>query len=151
MKTIRRDDNKLITILQSELQSYTEQPIPLSGLENAVELVISHIRESSRRQENILWIDTSSRWSRAEKTLFYQEQEIALTNKEREILAILFENANKAVSYEVISLNLWNEILDPFLQKRIKTLIKQIRKKLPLDIIKNLFGYGYKIELQESF
>jgi DNA-binding response OmpR family regulator len=29
----------------------------------------------------------------------------------------------------------------------LKTLVKQLRRKLPKDIIKNLFGFGYKIEI----
>ncbi len=144
---IRSQDIHLVNMLKEELQEYITQPIPNEKFEAAVSSLIYQIRKTSRKAEHLVLIDEDSVWDKKHMTFLYKEKEIVLTKKEREFLSLLFKNVNQGFSYHAISLKLWG---DGYIikQDRIKTLVKQLRKKLPRNIIKNIFGFGYKIEMQ---
>ncbi len=147
MATIRTQDKELVNILKDQLNDYIDTAIPNQKLESAVETLIYQIRRNSRRQEDMIYIDDETQWNKKDSVMIHKNKEIILTNKERELLALLFNNMNHAIAYNTICVALWGENLDSLKQERIKTLVKQIRKKLPTNIIKNIFAFGYKIEL----
>jgi len=147
MQSIRMQDEELVTILENQLDEYLVKPIPREKLENVVATLIHHIRQTSRRQESLVHVDDLCQWDKENQALFYKDKEINLTNKERELLVVLFSNINQAITYNTICMALWGENVDIMKQERIKTLIKQLRKKLPHNIIKNIFAFGYKIEI----
>ena len=147
MQNIRMQDEELISVLQNQLQEYIVKPIPKARLENTIKTLICHIRQSSRRQEYIIKISELCQWDKNNQILVYKDKEISLTNKERELLVLLFDNVNRAITYNSICMALWGEPTDSIKQERIKTLIKQLRKKIPQNIIKNIFAFGYKIEI----
>jgi DNA-binding response OmpR family regulator len=147
MQNIRTKDQELINVLETQLQEYIVKPIPQVQLENTIETLIQHIRENSRRQERIIKVSDDCKWDKQDKALYHEGKEVILTNKERELLALLFNNTNHAIAYNTICMALWGETVDTSKQERIKTLVKQLRKKLPHNVIKNIFAFGYKIEL----
>jgi len=147
MDKIRTQDKELVTLLRNKLKDYTVESIPKEKLEDTVKIIIDTIRKNSRRREDFIYLDESCKWHKTGKSFFYKDKEIVFTNKERGFLALLFYNVNNTVTYNTICVSLWGDSVDPVKQERIKTLIKQIRKKLPKNIIKNIFGYGYKIEI----
>jgi len=74
--------------------------------------------------------------------IFHQEH-IALGKKEALLLKCLFLKSHGVTSCdEIISFVYQNEIVS---QERIRALIKQLRDKLPYDLIKTLHGKGYQI------
>ena len=69
---------------------------------------------------------------------------IPLTKKETLFLSYLFTNNNKAVSYEEINEKIWEGAMT---QDALRSLIKEIRKKTYKELIKNVSGIGYRIDL----
>ncbi len=63
---------------------------------------------------------------------------------------ILYENCNKKSSYETIIYELWQEEVSLNKQNSLKTIVKQLRKKLPVDIIQNVFAFGYIMVLKND-
>jgi DNA-binding response OmpR family regulator len=145
---IRSQDVHLVKMLKEELEEFITQPIPNEKFEDAVSSLIYQIRKTSRKSEHLVQIDQHSVWDKKHATFLYDDKELVLTKKEREFLSLLFKNINQGYSYHTISLKLWG---DGYVikQDRIKTLVKQLRKKLPQNIIKNIFGFGYKIEIKK--
>ena len=143
---IRSKDDRLVGILQDYFQDYLKTSVPDDVFENAVNVLLKEVRNTSRRAENILKIDESFCWDKKNHQLFYENKEIELTNKENEFLSLLFSDINRGFSYEVIFMELWYDT-KALRHPSLKTLVKQLRRKLPKDIIKNLFGFGYKIEI----
>ncbi|MCI7794794.1 MAG: response regulator transcription factor [Lachnospiraceae bacterium] len=75
---------------------------------------------------------------------------VDLSNKEFELLAYFMENQGMALSREKILNNVWN--YDYFGDARtIDTHVKKLRSKLGPkgDMIKTLWGMGYKLEVDE--
>lgn len=74
------------------------------------------------------------------------KEKIQLTKKESLLLEYMIRHKNQALSYEVIIEFFWNYQSDAT-KESIKALIKEIRKKIGKDDIKNIFGIGYKLEI----
>ena len=78
------------------------------------------------------------------KSLYYKNEEINLRNKEKRFIEILIENLNKVVPLEIMCDYVWEgEIREVY---PIRQLLAEIRKKLPVNIIKTKTKQGYIIE-----
>ena len=74
------------------------------------------------------------------------EQYIELTNREFEILSLLFENSGKVVPRDKILAKIWD--IDTFVESRTVDMhIRSLRKKIDPDskIIRTVYGVGYKV------
>ena len=77
------------------------------------------------------------------KILSYKKEAIKLTKKEILFLELLFNNSFRIVSYDEIESYVWeNSVMT---ENSIRSLVKNLRRKLPLNLIENLSGVGYKL------
>lgn len=75
------------------------------------------------------------------KKLKFKDEEISITPKEYDLIHLLFTNQNRCLeSLELIE-SLWE--YENGTMEKLKVLINKLRKKLPIDIIKNKWGVGY--------
>jgi len=73
---------------------------------------------------------------------FWVEEELPLTLKEFEILALLANNENRVVSHETLLNKIWG--YDYYSSEgTVHTHIKNLRAKLPVNIIRTVRGVGY--------
>ncbi len=79
------------------------------------------------------------------KTLLYQYKEIKLTKKEILFSEILFKNRRRIVTYSELENHVWKESV--MTEYSIRSLVKNLRKKLPHNLIENLSGVGYRLTL----
>ncbi len=145
---MREKDVELTEVLHDCLKDYLAEPLPQEHLNKTVSVLISEIRKRSRKAEKKVFVDEGFFWDLEREHLVYKESVIPLTRKERELLSLLFSDVSRDFSYEIILTKLWGET-SPSKQDSLKTLVKQLRKKLPQNIIKNTFGFGYKINIQK--
>ena len=102
------------------------------------------------KAKNLITIDEDNFWDTDTQSFFYKSKELPLTNKERKLLSLLFKNLNQKNSYEIMIYELWQEETSLNKQNRLKTIIKQLRKKLPVNLIQNVFAFGYTIVLKKD-
>lgn len=81
-----------------------------------------------------------------------RDQEIALTVKEFDILALLIMNPKRVFTYELITDLVWNEDYTYYSRKAINNHVSNLRKKLKIrpgdpNYIKTVIGIGYKFTL----
>ncbi len=84
----------------------------------------------------------------ARHTVVYQEQEIALTFKEFELLAYLLRNRGIAVSRDTLMTKVWGfnyEGETRTVDMHVKTLRQKLEQAGCVDLIKTVRGIGYKI------
>ena len=77
--------------------------------------------------------------------------EIFLTQKEFDILALLILNPRRVFTYEMLSDMVWKDEYDIYSRKTITNHISNIRKKLKIhdsmpEYIKSVHGVGYKFD-----
>lgn len=110
-----------------------------------------HIKELEIRVNKLLKINENSisfcndfSYNLKNKTLYFKEDEIVLRNKEKRLIEILIQNLNKVVPLEIICDYVWEgEIRENY---PLRQLLAELRKKLPIDIIKTKSRQGYLIE-----
>lgn len=82
--------------------------------------------------------------SKKQRTVFLDNTEVQLTNKEFELLNYFVENKNNVVSREQILTNVWGD--DYFGSDRVvDDTIRRLRKKVERLSIETVYGYGYKL------
>ncbi len=71
---------------------------------------------------------------------------IDLTTKEYDLIMLLSENPNMALSREQILINIWGD--DYFGSDRVvDDLVRRLRKKMPDLNLETIYGYGYRVNL----
>jgi DNA-binding response OmpR family regulator len=115
------------------------------------------LKELTLRIENILKIHNINTISKKElkesvyydfkgKKFIFDEEEIYITHKESLIFEYLYRHKNRVISIDEIISNIWSYEDTPS-YATIRTYIKNLRKVLPKDMIKNFKGIGYKLEI----
>ena len=79
-------------------------------------------------------------------------QEIELTAKEFDILALLIMNPKRVFTYEMIIDVVWKEDLDYYSRKAVNNHVSKLRRKLKMapdspEYIKSVHSIGYRFEL----
>ncbi len=71
------------------------------------------------------------------------KEEFTLTKKENNFLKLLISK-NRIITYEELETNIWDED-SVMTSNAMRLFIKNFRKKLPKDFLKNVQGVGYKL------
>ena len=131
----------LLEIVDLHFSSYIIKSFDRSELLKAL-LKISKQLESNK----ITYLKENCFWSSRSRRLFYKNEEVVLTKKEQKLFELLLERDGKACSDDEIFFYVWEDEFDRTVtNESIRTLVKNLRKKIPKDIIENQYGVGYKM------
>lgn len=75
--------------------------------------------------------------------LQYKNEKIHLRKKEKYFLELLYRNQNCVTTYDLIEEYIWVDKM--MTQNALKTFVKELRQKLPYNIIENIIQEGYKL------
>ncbi|TLP39309.1 response regulator [Arcobacter arenosus] len=156
IKNIRKKDKKtqvivlsaysnkdyLFSAIELGLVKYLIKPIKEKEFEEALSLCIKHIENDD---SNIIHLSENFTFDLYNKTLVNDGELIKLRAKELELLFLLLSNKNRYVTYKEIENFVWKDSV--MTKDALKTLMKNLKTKIPKNIIKNLSGSGYKIDL----
>ena len=78
------------------------------------------------------------------RELIYQENEIIpLRKREKDFLYLLYKKKYSLLKYEEIEFELWND--KEMTSHALKSFIKELRNKIPINVIKNVPQEGYTL------
>jgi len=157
LKKIREDDYKTKAIMLTahtktaflldaaslKLTKYLVKPISRKELKDAIELTISELSKYSVLAIKKIDLPQNHSWNSELKELRYYNSLIKLTSKERSFLELLFSHKNRVFTYDEIFEYVW-DYEDDVSINGLKNIVKRLRKKLPEDLIVNIFNEGYK-------
>ena len=131
----------LFKAIELGLVKYLVKPVNDKEFEEALELCVDSIKNDS---SNIIKLSQDTFFDIYNKTLKVDDELIKLRTKELALLELLAKNKNRYVTYSEIENTIWYDSV--MTKDALKTLIKNLKSKLPADTILNLSGTGYKIE-----
>jgi len=140
--TAYSDKEYLFKAIELKLVKYLIKPISDKAFDEALKICIENIEN---KNSNIVHLEGDFVFDTYNKTLAQNDQLIKLRTKELELLSLLIKNKNRYVTYTEIENYIWYDSV--MTKDAIKTLMKNLKNKLPKDTISNLSGTGYKIEL----
>ena len=94
-------------------------------------------------KDHVLDISLDVQLNTANNILTYKKKEVVLKKKEKDFLVLLYENKNNITRYNIIQERIWKDKV--MTQNALKTFVKELRKKLPVQIIDNVIQEGYKL------
>lgn len=140
--TAHTDKEYLFGAVDLHLEQYLVKPINLKKLMSALEKCVARIYEFT----NIRYtLPENYSYDPDRKILFHKNNPIKLTKKEYTFLEFLLLNTRRVVTYEELQQKVWKD--DIMTDSALRSLVRNLRKKLPSDFIDNLSGIGYKIAL----
>ena len=134
----------LFKAIELQLVKYLIKPVKENEFEEALNLCIESITNNT---SNIYTLNDECSFDIFNHTLVYKDEIVKLRTKEIDFLTLLLKNKNRYVSYSEIENYVWNESV--MSKDALKTLVKNIKTKIPKELISNLSGTGYKIEYSD--
>lgn len=122
---------------------YITKPFSMPLVVRRIEAVLRRTDEQS--QDNSVIQYKNVRLDTESYAVYVDNESIALTTREFDILKILLENQGRVFSRDNLLNSIWG--YDYFGDEKIvNTHIKNIRRKMGMDYIETIRGVGYKIE-----
>ena len=144
MLTAHTDIQYLIQATELHLTKYLVKPISRRELKEALSLALDDLKNFTVRSNHSVVLKENYSWDNEAKELYDGDNYVNLTKSELEVFSFLFDNVNKVSTYEECIWKVWGDD-DRNKVDAFKTLIKNLRKKLPPNTIENVFGVGYKL------
>jgi len=135
------EQEKLLRAIELNLVTYLIKPIKTDMLKKVIFDIVEVVRKSTKR----VYINGNIYWNKQTLSLWENEKEIILKEKESQLIQLLCSNINHAFSSKDIFEHLYAQTTKDFSEYAITSFIKRLRLKLPADIIQNEYGSGYKI------
>lgn len=118
---------------------YLKKPFELLELELRIDSIIKSFHFT-----DFIELDNDYKYDLKDKQLFKDNKLVELSKKQNEILYILIKNKGKVLSFDTISDYVYDDAYKDY--HTISSHIRDIRKKLDIEIIKNVRGVGYIIK-----
>ncbi len=133
----------LLEIVNLNFSSYLVKPVDEFKLKKALLKVSKKIHNGK-----IVYLRYNCSWNSSTKTFFHNNEPIFLTKKEQKLLKLLIDKNGSPCSDDEIYFAVWADDFDKTVTNAsIRTLIKNLRKKIPRGLIENQYGVGYKIKI----
>ncbi len=140
MITAHTDKKYLLEAVELHMEKYIVKPVDLDELFEILEKCVNVIEINN---QVILKVDKDYIYDYDRKELLYKDESIILNKKEMAFIEILISNQNRVVTYEELQEYVWGD--DVMTDSALRSLVRNLRKKLPTDMIFNLSGVGYRL------
>jgi len=131
----------LMEVVNLSLSSYIVKPTTEKILQDELLKVSKKIS-----QRDTIYLPQFCQWDVKSKTLIHKDEVIFLTKKESKLFELLIKKKGKFCSDDEILFYVWGDDFNKSITKSsVRTLIKNLRRKLPDGLIENQYGVGYKI------
>lgn len=141
--TAHADVDYLLPAANLNIQSYIVKPINIRQLKevlfNAVEILNINSNIYVKITHSLKYDKTNS------EILSLDDKKIKLNRKEKNLIDLLLANQNRVVTYSEIEQHVWMQFDEVMTSMALRTVVKNLRKKISTDFIRNISGQGYKL------
>jgi DNA-binding response OmpR family regulator len=141
MLTAYANEFYLLELVNLHIHHYLVKPINRERLIQGLEIALRGYATGKIRICSNLILDLDN------FTLMWDDKKVTLSKREASFIALLERHNKNVVSYAMIEEHLWNN--RPMSQDALKSFVRDLRKKLPFDIIQNVSQVGYRIIREE--
>lgn len=137
MLTAYSSEEYLLSLINLNINHYILKPVVSESLLNGI------IKAFGDRLENKIKFTDDIYFNMKKRELYYKDEIIILRKRDKDFLLLLHENRNRVLTYSLIEEYIWKDKL--MSMSALKTFIKELRQRLPIDLIINVPQEGYKL------
>ena len=126
--------------VELNLVRYLLKPISLNDLKNSLSICVENIEYIDEKLNK--YFNENDYYNLTQRRLYRNGQIIKLDYHEREFLELLLRNHHQIVTYSQMEKQVWDNNMS---SAAVRSLVRNLRKKLPCDVIENISKIGYKI------
>ena len=139
MLTAYSNEEYLMDLINLNVDHFILKPLNSKKLNEALGKYIE------RNCSEQLFLNDDLKLDLSKHELIYKENQIiSLRKREKDFLYLLYKNKNSITTYEQIEAELWQEKF--MTEHALKSFIKELRNKMPINVIKNISQTGYILE-----
>lgn len=139
MLTAYSNEEYLMDLINLNVNHFILKPLNLKKLNTALLKYIKKVHKPIVLCENLA-LDLNKR-----ELQYKNEEPIVLRKREKEFLELLYQRNGSILSYTDIEEELWTD--KEMTTHALKSFIKELRAKLPVNIIKNIPQEGYALNI----
>lgn len=143
--TAYSDQRYLLEAVELQLIKYVTKPLTWEKINDALKITLKFIKGNNTTTKHL---DNDFSYNTFTNVLYKNNDAVILSNHEKQLLELLVKNRNNVVQYEAIENYIWPDV--GMSKDAIKSLTKGLRKKLPKDVLQNIYGLGYKLNVRND-
>lgn len=137
--TAHSTEEYLFSLINFNINHFIVKPLNTKKLQEVLNKIIKEKFSSLLEISDGVFLDLSTR------EVKFDGKSVLVRRRERDFLALLFENKNQCITtYNQIEERIWEN--SHMSTSALKTFIKELRKKLEIDIIVNIPQEGYSLK-----
>ncbi len=134
-----------IEIALSKVKEDMEKSNKIDAISNVNKTLEHQLSENKEKSHSTIRLKYGYLFDKEEKTLYYGDEIVKLTLKEKKIIELLCKSAGQYVSQEQMEYAIWQD--EPAGYAAFRSVLFRLRNKIHKDLIVNQNNLGYKIEL----
>lgn len=138
MLTAYSSEEYLLSLINLNINHYILKPLTSEALLSGI------IKAFGNKLENKIEFSDEMYFNMKERELYYQNKVITLRKRDKDFLLLLHENKNRILTYSLIEEYIWKD--KSMSMSALKTFIKELRQRLPIDLIINVPQEGYRLK-----
>lgn len=144
--TAHSDVDTILASTDLKLTKYLIKPLQFDQLQEALDEAIKELQNFNIAKSDILKLPYGYVWDKKKKVLYKDSKALSLSNKQSAFFDILSKTPDIPVPKEQIIHSLWEENDLDHTAANLKTLVKNLRKRVPHELIVNVYGVGYMLK-----
>ncbi len=136
MLTAHSNEEYLLELINLNISHFILKPLNTKKLNEAFSKILT-------KQDNQILLNEDLILDLKKRELIYKEEIIFLRKREKDFLSLLFSKKGSILTYEEIEFEIWQD--KEMTNHALKSLVKEIRNKLPINVIKNVPQEGYTL------
>lgn len=141
------DSETLLKASNSSIQGYINKPLTSDKVQSILEKI--HYHQNHGLINKIAKINNSIIMELQNYQIVIDNKTIRFTQKEIKFIKLLLQKKGEIVSYKIIEQLIWYDEDKVMTSTSLRTLVKNIRKKISIDIIENIPRIGYRLMYED--
>ena len=137
MLTAYSSEEYLLNLINLNINQYILKPVTSDNLLNAI------IKSFGNRLEKKIRFSKDIYFNTVKRELYFKDEIVKKRKRDKDFLLLLHENRHRVLTYDLIEEYIWKD--KSMSMSALKTFIKELRQRLPVDFIVNVPQEGYKL------
>jgi len=145
MFTAYTNKEYLLPAANLNIQAYLVKPLESKSLRESLYNVVEILQLTANLTYHI---SNELIYDKVNGLFVYQEKDtIKLNKKEKNLMDLLIGNKDRVITYSEIENYVWKDFDEVMTSMALRTIIKNLRRKTPIDFLENISGQGYRLNV----